>query len=138
MNKAKATISNFKIEEFTNRIKTLEAEKLDLQTEIKQTETTRMQENHLKLRIEQDCKDLIRTNVELRNQLEELKESTAKALELREENKTKNQEQIKEEEKVRSDLARYKDDLYMLQVTMEMKEKEITELVHKVFLTEIS
>lgn len=91
-----------------------------------------MQENHLKSRIEQDCKDLIRANVELRNQLQELKESTAKELSIREENKTKNQEQIKEEEKMRNDLERYKDDLYMLQVTMEMKEKEISELVHKV------
>jgi hypothetical protein len=134
LTKAKATITDFKIEEFTNRIKTLEADKLDLQTEIKQMETTRLQEHHLKSRIEQDCKDLIRANVELKNQLELLKENTAKELGLREENKNKNQEQIKDDEKVRSDLARFKDDLYMLQVTMEMKEKELSELVQKVIL----
>lgn len=134
MAKAKATITDFKIEEFTNRIKTLEADKLDLQTEIKQMETTRLQEHHLKSRIEEDCKDLIRANVELKNQLELLRENAAKELGLREENKSKNQEQIKDDEKVRSDLARFKDDLYMLQVTMEMKEKEISELVQKVIL----
>ncbi len=134
MAKAKATIANFKIEEFTNRIKTLEADKLDLQTEIKQMETTRLQEHHLKSRIEQDCRDLLRANVELKNQLDLLKENNAQELGLREEYKIKNQEQIKDDEKVRSDLARFKDDLYMLQVTMEMKEKEISELVQKVIL----
>ena len=132
MEKAKETITNFKIDEFSTRIKTLEAEKLDLQTVIKQMETISCQENHLKSRIEQDCKDLIRANVELRNQLEELKESTANEQELREEKKAKNQEKIKEDEKMRNDLARYKDDLYMLQVNMEMKENETAELIQKV------
>ena len=101
-------------------------------------ETVRLQEQHLKSRIEQDCNDLIRTNVELRNQLIELKENSKKEFELLEEHKAKNIDQINEEETIRSDLTRYKDDLYMMKVTMEMKEKEMSELTQRLKLADTS
>lgn len=128
LSQAKTTITNFKIEEFTSRIKGLEKDKLDLLAKMKQIETTRLQEEHLKARIDQDCKDLVRANVELRNQLDETVLKLSRELDSREEKKSKSQEQIRLDEQVRNDLSRLQDDFHMLQISLDMKEKQSLEL----------
>ena len=101
-------------------------------TKVKHLETIRQQDMHNRERIEQDCEGLIRENVILRNQLEEFKGTSTEEKKSREEKQNKNLEQLKEDEKIKSDLIRLKDDLYMLHITVEMKEKEISDLTQKV------
>ncbi len=128
LQQAKAAITNFKIEEFTSRIKSLEKDKVDLMAKMKQIETTRLQEEHLKARIDQDCKDLVRANVELRNELDETVLKLSRELDSRQEKKSKTQEQLRLDEQVRNDLSRIQDDFHMLQISMDMKEKQSMEL----------
>lgn len=120
------------MDEFTARIHVLESDKLDLQTKIKQMETSKLQDDHLKSRIEQDCKDLIRTNVELKNKLDDSVSRGAKDLAQIEEKRAKTREQIEEDERVRNELGRVQDDFQMLKIAMDMKEKQSTELIQSV------
>jgi hypothetical protein len=132
---ARHTIQTFKIEEFTQKIKKLEEDKLELQTVIKHNETRRLQEEHLKSRIEQDCKDLVRQNVELRSQLDTVKSKLAKEEasqngEGNNEHKTKDPKA--EEKRLRLEISRVQDDFQMMKISMDMKDKQFTEISQQV------
>ena len=90
-------------------------------------ETLKLQEDHLKKRIESDCQDLVKANVSLKSQLDELTSKTNQETEAKDEKQRKSQEQIKEDERIRNDLARLSDDFQMLKISSEMKEKQLNE-----------
>jgi chromosome segregation ATPase len=126
--KAQLTISEFKIDEFHNRIKAIEEEKVNLMASIKHLETAHSQDLHMRARLEQDCKDLIKNNVELRAQIDILNDKLVKEADRKDDKKQKSEDQIKEEEQIRNDLSRVKDDFNMVKISLEMKEKRSEEL----------
>ncbi|KAJ3037745.1 hypothetical protein HK097_003424, partial [Rhizophlyctis rosea] len=112
----------------TSRVKDLEAENLSLRTDVKQAETRAKQEEHLRMKIAEDCSELVKTNVGLKKEVEDVAMRLRKELAAREAKVTKRQDQLKELEQIRGDFERLKDDFGMLKISADAKDRKIGEL----------
>ena len=68
-----ATLTSLDIDQFKTRIKELQQDKINLQTEVKQTESIRSQQEQLHKRLCEDYNELMKTNVTVTAELEEIR-----------------------------------------------------------------
>ncbi|KAJ3041743.1 hypothetical protein HDV00_008831 [Rhizophlyctis rosea] len=114
------------------RVKELEAEVLTLRTDVKQAETRCKQEEHLRMKIAEDCSELVKSNVSLKKEVEDVAGRLRKELASREAKVTKRQDQLKELENVKAELDRLKDDFGMLRISADAKDRKIGELTSQI------
>ncbi|KAJ3213985.1 hypothetical protein HDU67_002244 [Dinochytrium kinnereticum] len=110
------------------RIAELVAERTQLLCEAQQAETLAKQEEHLRLRISQDCADLVKANVTLRSELENVQRRLKRELEYREQKVKRKQDQLKEADDARHDLGKLKDDYAMQKIALDNKDRKINEI----------
>ncbi|KAI8813011.1 hypothetical protein BJ742DRAFT_865963 [Cladochytrium replicatum] len=150
-----SSVLSFDMDSHKAQIRELQAEKIVLQTEIKQAEQLRQQEEHLRLKISQDCADLVKANVTLKNELEDVQRRVRrvssdpfswqyfvydgpKEFEQREDKVKRRQDYIKEAESLRDEVSRLKDDISMGRISIDNKERKIHELTQQCRQTEIA
>ncbi|KAJ3115502.1 hypothetical protein HDU96_000536 [Phlyctochytrium bullatum] len=116
------------LEQCKARIAQLTAERTQLLCDAQQAETLAKQEEHLRLRITQDCADLVKANVTLRAELESVQNRLKKELESRENKVKRKQDQLKESEDARHELHKLKDDCSLQKIALDNKDRKINEL----------
>ncbi|KAI8833371.1 hypothetical protein BC829DRAFT_407860 [Chytridium lagenaria] len=114
------------------RIAELVAERTQLLCEAQQAETLAKQEEHLRMRISQDCADLVKANVTLKAELENVQRRLKKELEYREQKVRRKQDQLKEADDARHDLGKLKDDYAMQKIALDNKDRKINEITAQI------
>ncbi|KAI9209238.1 uncharacterized protein BJ171DRAFT_111617 [Polychytrium aggregatum] len=133
---ADASMLSWDIESQKVRIAELMREKIDLQTELKQIETVRNQDEHMRLKIQQDCSELIKVNVTLKAELDDTQRRLRKEFEQRDEKGRRRQDQAKEVEIMREELAKIRDDLSMAKISVDNKDRKLSEVGQQLRATE--
>ncbi|KAJ3217836.1 hypothetical protein HK099_005320 [Clydaea vesicula] len=130
-----ATYSTFDLDAHKARIGELQLVIKELRSQVQIAETRQQQEEHLRMRAMEDCSELVRANVGLKTELEDVQRRLRKVLidefEQREEKLRHKQEKIKDVEIAREEVSRLKDDLTMLKISTDAKDNKIYELLSK-------
>ncbi|KAJ3243099.1 hypothetical protein HK104_008163, partial [Borealophlyctis nickersoniae] len=111
-----------------HRIATLESDILALQTQVKQAETKARQEEFLRTKIGEDCSELVKENVKLRSEVEDARARLRKEQAMRDQKQQHRTDQLKELEHLRTEVERLKDDMAMMRIAAESKERKCVEL----------
>ncbi|KAI9348655.1 hypothetical protein BDR26DRAFT_707750 [Obelidium mucronatum] len=111
-----------------NRTQDLRKENEVLLIEMQQAVTRAKQEEHMKLRIAQDCEELVKANVTLKNELEEVQRRLRREFESREQKIQKRQDHIREAEELKEEYNRVKDEYSMLKISVDNKDRKIQDL----------
>ncbi|KAJ3096373.1 hypothetical protein HDU97_005942 [Phlyctochytrium planicorne] len=127
-----AAASLEELEACKSRIAELVAERTQLLCEAQQAETLAKQEEHLRMRISQDCADLVKANVTLKAELENVQRRLKKELEYREQKVRRKQDQLKEADDARHDLGKLKDEFAMQRIAIDNKDRKINELTAQI------
>ncbi|KAI8922945.1 hypothetical protein BC831DRAFT_56226 [Entophlyctis helioformis] len=123
-----AIVAGFRIEDTNARMHALEEEVKSLTSKAKQMEQERQQMDYLKKKTDEDMRDLIKQNVDLVQQRDEIKRTLAKERKDLQD-RGKEQDASKEEtDQRRHELSRLKDDLGMLRISNDNKDRKISEL----------
>lgn len=126
-----ASYATFDLDKNKNRITELEQEVKELKSLVQIAETRRSQEEHLRMRSMEDCSELVRSNVSIKTELEDVQRRLRKEFEQREEKLRHKQDRIKEVESAREELSRIKDELSMNKISIDTKETKIVELLQR-------
>ncbi|KAJ3382534.1 hypothetical protein HDU92_004698 [Lobulomyces angularis] len=126
-----ATYSTFDLDAHKARIGELQLVIKELRSQVQIAETRQQQEEHLRMRAMEDCSELVRANVGLKTELEDVQRRLRKEFEQREEKLRHKQEKIKDVEIAREEVSRLKDDLTMLKISTDAKDNKIYELLSK-------
>ncbi|KAJ3222729.1 hypothetical protein HDU81_009639, partial [Chytriomyces hyalinus] len=111
-----------------NRCADLKKENETLLIEREQAITRAKQEEHLKCRIAQDCEELVKGNVTLKNELEDMQRRLRREFESREQKIQKKHEHIRESEELREEFSKLKDEYTMLKIAVDNKDRKNHEL----------
>ncbi|KAJ3399646.1 hypothetical protein HDU80_007714 [Chytriomyces hyalinus] len=111
-----------------NRCIDLKKENETLLIEREQAITRAKQEEHLKCRIAQDCEELVKGNVTLKNELEDMQRRLRREFESREQKIQKKHEHIRESEEIREEFSKLKDEYMMLKIAVDNKDRKNHEL----------
>ncbi|KAJ3083376.1 hypothetical protein HK102_001107 [Quaeritorhiza haematococci] len=125
----KGTLHIYELENTKETVTTLQTELLSLRAQLKQLETAKSHEEHLRLRVVQDCSELVKSNVTLKAELEDMQRRLRKESEGREDRVKKRRDSLRDNEEVREELARVRDEVAMGRLSVEHKERRIGELV---------
>ncbi|KAJ3334370.1 hypothetical protein HDU76_000063 [Blyttiomyces sp. JEL0837] len=106
----------------------LRRENVSLIATTEQAQTRAKQEEHLRLRIAQDCEMLVKSNTEMKAELEEVQRRLRKEFQSREQRLNKKKEQIREAEEVREELARLRDEFALQKVALDTKDRKLHDL----------
>ncbi|TPX76883.1 hypothetical protein CcCBS67573_g01878 [Chytriomyces confervae] len=107
-----------------NRCAELKKENETLLIEREQAITRAKQEEHLKCRIAQDCEELVKGNVTLKNELEDMQRRLRREFESREQKIQKKHEHIRESEEIREEFSKLKDEYTMLKIAVDNKDRK--------------
>ncbi|KAJ3025918.1 UNVERIFIED_CONTAM: hypothetical protein HDU68_006503 [Siphonaria sp. JEL0065] len=110
------------------RVQDLRKENEVLLIEMQQAVTRAKQEEHMKLRIAQDCEELVKSNVTLKNELEEVQRRLRREFESREQKLQKRQDHIREADEIKEEFNRVKDEYSMLKISVDNKDRKIQDL----------
>ncbi|KAJ3411853.1 hypothetical protein HDV05_001642 [Chytridiales sp. JEL 0842] len=118
----------YELQSTKSRMEELQRINVQLETEIQQAETKAKQEEHLRLRISQDCAELVKANVTLKNELEDVQRRLRKEFEAREQKVQRKSEQLKEAEELRDEFIRLKDEFSLQKIALDNKDRKIQDL----------
>lgn len=127
-----AMYSSYDLDKNQTQIKDLNKQLIDFKSQIAIAETRQKQEEALRHRSMEDCSELVKQNVAIKSELEDVQRRLRKEFEQREEKIRHKQDRLKDFEAAREELARNKDDLQMSRISIETKEAKIHELIQKV------
>lgn len=113
------------LENLRTRIEELKSENMAMIVDVQQAETRAKQEEHLRQRISVDCEELIKCNVHLKSEVEDMQKRMKKELESREQKVRRRQEQIKDAEETREELAKIRDEMTLHKIAMDNKERKL-------------
>ncbi|KAJ3296148.1 hypothetical protein HDU79_007402 [Rhizoclosmatium sp. JEL0117] len=111
-----------------NRSADLRKENENLMIEMQQAVTRAKQEEHMKLRVVQDCEELVKANVTLKNELEEVQRRLRREFEAREQKIQKRSDHIREADELKQEFNRVKDEYAMLKISIDNKDRKIQDL----------
>ncbi|KAL3894475.1 MAG: hypothetical protein SGCHY_005256, partial [Lobulomycetales sp.] len=126
-----AMYSSYDLDKNQTQIKDLNKQLIDFKSQIAIAETRQKQEEALRHRSMEDCSELVKQNVAIKSELEDVQRRLRKEFEQREEKIRHKQDRLKDFEAAREELARNKDDLQMSRISIETKEAKIHELIQK-------
>ncbi|KAJ3125467.1 hypothetical protein HK101_005925, partial [Irineochytrium annulatum] len=110
------------------RIAELTAERTQLLCDAQQADTLAKQEEHLRSRVAGDCAELVKANVTLRQELEDVQRRLREELERREAGIRRRQEKATAVEEARDELGRLKDEMAMLRISADNRSRKIADL----------
>ncbi|KAJ3131890.1 hypothetical protein HK100_005920 [Physocladia obscura] len=120
-----ANILGEELESEKSRLNDLRKDNEVLMIEIQQALTKAKQEEQMKLRIAQDCEELVKSNVTLKNELEEVQRRLRREFESREQKIQKRQDSIRESEEIKEEFNRIKDEYSMLKISVDNKDRRL-------------
>lgn len=129
-----ATYATYDLDKHKSQIAELQKQVQELKTQVAIAETRQQQESSLRHRAMEDCSELVRSNVALKTELEEVQRRLRKEFEQREDKLRHKQDRLKDVEIAREEISRFKDDLQMCRISIETKDAKIHELVQKVWI----
>ncbi|KAI9089409.1 hypothetical protein DFS34DRAFT_639692 [Phlyctochytrium arcticum] len=121
-----------------SQIEGLEATIRDLRTQLNQAQTMQQQSDHLRLKISADCSDLVKLNVELRGEIDSLRDQLRREKDRRDDKSRGRAEWMKEAEREREEGERFRDEVGMYRIKIEVGEKKNLELIEKMKVAEIA
>lgn len=116
------------VDKFKARIKELQQDKINLQTEVKQMESIRAQQDQLHKRMTQDYNDIVKANVTLQAELDELRKRYKQETERTEEKFKRRQDDIKVGESAKDELIALRDGAAIHKIALESRDRKITSL----------
>ncbi|KAL2913622.1 hypothetical protein HK105_206924 [Polyrhizophydium stewartii] len=125
---SEATIASFNIDEHAARIKSLDETVRSLQVQLKQSEHDRATAEAGHRKAQEDIKDLVKKTIDLTHERDELRHVLAKEREDQATAKRADQDFSEEFERHRHELERLKDDLGMIKIACDNKDRKISDL----------
>ncbi|EGF80252.1 hypothetical protein BATDEDRAFT_88662 [Batrachochytrium dendrobatidis JAM81] len=138
LKKSESVILGFKMEEHQSKIREFENLVKELETKVKQHEYEMTRVDLCKKKMDDDLKDLLSKNIALTYKCEESKKALDRERKQETEQSQSDKKEIKDIEKQKYQLERLKGDYEMLKITMENKDRKISELQQQMELLETS
>ncbi|KAK5670087.1 hypothetical protein QVD99_003409 [Batrachochytrium dendrobatidis] len=138
LKKSESVILGFKMEEHQSKIREFENLVKELETKVKQHEYEMTRVDLCKKKMDDDLKDLLSKNIALTYKCEESKKALDRERKQETEQSQSDKKEIEDIEKQKYQLERLKGDYEMLKITMENKDRKISELQQQMELLETS
>lgn len=133
---SKSNAMQWELDSLKSRIVDLNKVKIELQTELQTMEVQSRQDETSRLKLSQECQELIKSNVTLKSELDDAQKRLKQEYEFKEEKGRRRQDQVKEVEILREESRKSKDELAMAKISIDNKDRKITEMGSKLRSTE--